>query len=61
MTEEEARFRERAEGLVIRALRQVMAAEEDFGQQLIIHVAPRGRSVKVQLPPKTLEIGRESK
>jgi len=40
------------------ALRDVMAEQADHGQQIVIHVQPRGGGVRIQLPPPIREIKR---
>lgn len=56
MSEDEARYLERAERAVINVLRQVMAQKTEYGQQILIHVQPRGAGLKIQLPPRFVSV-----
>ena len=56
---EEARFVAQVMIQVEQALREVLARPPDHGQQIVVHVQPRGFGVRIQLPPVIREIKRQ--
>ena len=56
MTDEETRFVQAEVLAMERALRRVMQQQSDHGQQIVIHVQPRGKGIRIQLPPEFLEV-----
>ncbi len=55
----EARFVAQVMRQLEQALRELMAQAADHGQQIVVHVQPRGGGVRIQLPPTIREVRRQ--
>jgi hypothetical protein len=55
----ESRFVAQVMRQLEQALRDVMSQTVDHGQQIVIHVQPRGGGVRIQMPPTIREIRRQ--